>query len=163
MSIEFDNTMKGHAARTILEANHPLTLEEIFPNNGNICGKKFNSSLMILFQMGQWMYVSVRLSRIKEILWNKYHRRTVPSSRGLESGMRATTDSDDLAGTAYLRQNRRIANGIKAAAETREKIDIDEMHNENLKSMVQRTDPIIKKFMMADLMKKLELPAPSDD
>ena len=104
-----------------------------------------------------------RLGRIKEVLWNKYHRRTEPASRGLEPGMRGTTDSDDLAGTAYLRQNRRIANGIKAAAETREKIDINEMHNADLKSMVQRTDPIIKKFMMADLMKKLELPSPSDD
>jgi len=99
-----------------------------------------------------------RMDSIKKILWNEFHRRTVTSPRDQEPGMRATTDSDDLAGTDYLRRTRRVASGAKAAAETREKIDLDEMRNKDLKAMVERTDPIMKQLGKADLLKRLELP-----
>jgi hypothetical protein len=99
-----------------------------------------------------------RMDSVKKILWTEYHRRTVAAPRDQEPGVRATTDSDDLAGTDYLRRTRRIASGVKAAAETREKIDVAEMHNKDLKAMVERTDPIMKQLNKADLLKRLELP-----
>ena len=101
---------------------------------------------------------SKRMDSIKKILWSEYHRRTVSAPRDQEPGVRATTDSDDLAGTDYLRRTRRIANGVKAAQETREKIDTNEMHNKDLKALVERTDPIMKQLGKADLLKRLELP-----
>lgn len=99
-----------------------------------------------------------RMDSIKKILWSEYHRRTVSSPRDQEPGVRATTDSDDLAGTDYLRRTRRIANGVKSAQETREKIDTSEMRNKDLKALVERTDPIMKQLGKADLLKRLELP-----
>ena len=104
-----------------------------------------------------------RMTAIKDILWKEYHRRTLAAPRDQEPGMRATTDSDDLAGTDYLRRTRRIASGVKAAAETREKIDTEQMRNVDLKNMVERTDPIMKQLVKADLMKRLELPPKRDD
>ena len=104
-----------------------------------------------------------RISSIKQILWTEYHRRTVASPRDQDPGMRATTDSDDLAGTDYLRRTRRVASGARAAAETREKIDTASMHDKSLKAMVERTDPIMKQLVKADLMKRLELPPRRDE
>ncbi|MGH9919814.1 MAG: hypothetical protein ACRD6W_13240 [Nitrososphaerales archaeon] len=104
-----------------------------------------------------------RMDTIKKILWNEYHRRALPAPRDQEPGVRATTDSDDLAGTDYLRRTRRIAAGVKAAAETREHIDTSAMRNKDLRALVQRTDPIMKELVKADLMKRLELPPHRDD
>jgi hypothetical protein len=104
-----------------------------------------------------------RMNSIKDILWKEFHRRTLTAPREQEPGMRATTDSDDLAGTDYLRRTRRIASGVKAASETREKIDTSAMRNVDLKAMVERTDPIMKTLVKADLMKRLELPPRRDD
>lgn len=104
-----------------------------------------------------------RMDSIKKILWNEYHRRAWPAPRDQEPGVRGTTDSDDLAGTDYLRRTRRVASGAKAAAETREKIDTSSMRNKDLKAMVERTDPIMKQLGKADLLKRLELPPRRDD
>jgi hypothetical protein len=104
-----------------------------------------------------------KMDAIKRILWNDYNRRTVPAPRDQEPGVRATTDDDDLTQNAYLRQTKRVASAAKAAQETRDKIDVDNMHNPDLKALVQRTDPVLKALGKADLMKRLELPAHEEE
>ena len=104
-----------------------------------------------------------RMTRISQILWEKYHRRTVSAPRDLEPGVRGTTDSDDLAATDYLRRTKRVANGIKAVEETRSKIDTKLMLNKDMKALVERTDPIMKQLSRANLFEKLKLPPPKPD
>jgi hypothetical protein len=99
-----------------------------------------------------------RMSAIKHRLWMDYGRRTLPAPRDQVPGCRATTDSDDLAGTVYITQTKRVAGGIKAMDETREKINVHEMRSQDLKSLVVRTDPVLKQLVRANLMEKLALP-----
>lgn len=106
-----------------------------------------------------------KMDKTRQILWKTYGRRTVPSPKidGQEPGTRATVDSDDLAATDYLRRTRRIASGVKSAAETRAKIDLTEMRNKDLKAMVKRMDPVMEQLGKANIMAKLELPKHEDE
>lgn len=104
-----------------------------------------------------------KMSQIKRVLWDLYNRRTVPSGRDEEPGVRATVDSDDLAGTDYYRNKRRVANGIKRMADTRKKMDVDSIRDPGLKAMVESMDPFIKQLTKPELLKQLELPPSSMD
>ena len=44
--MEHQAALLSNAARKILEADHPLSLEEIFPDNGRAYGKKFSRTLL---------------------------------------------------------------------------------------------------------------------
>ena len=96
-----------------------------------------------------------KLGAIKRILWNEFGRRTCPAPHDQELGLRASTDDDDIAGTDYLRNKRRIYNGIQRLRDTRSKIDPARMRDPNLKSMVQNMDPILKKLTDDKLMNSL--------
>ena len=109
-----------------------------------------------------------KLDAIKRILWNEYDRRviTVPralTKQGHKPGIRATTGADDLTKNAFIPQTRRIASATRTAQDTRDKIDVKAMHNQDMRALVERTDPVLKQLVRADLMKRLELPAHSDD
>lgn len=105
-----------------------------------------------------------KMDQIKRVLWDVYNRRTVASPRpkqgtaGQESGVRATVDDEDMAGTDFLRNKRRVANGIKRLADTRQKMDPSKIRDAGLKAMVTNMDPVIKKLMEPDLLRRLELP-----
>lgn len=104
------------------------------------------------------------MRRVKDILWKEYERRVVPeTAKNSTAGVRATVDSDDLAATDYLRRVKRIANGTVAAQETRAKIDVAEMNNPQMKALVQRMDPVMKRLGKDNMLKMLELPPPSSD
>lgn len=104
-----------------------------------------------------------KMGQIKRVLWETYSRRTVATPKGSEPGVRATVDSDDLAGTDFLRRRQRLANGVVGLQETRAKIDTGTMKDAALKAVVQNTDPVIKQLMQPDMMRRLALPPKRDD
>ncbi len=109
-----------------------------------------------------------KMDSIKKILWNEYHRRTISVPRALikqnhRPGVRATTNADDLTKNAFIPQTRRIASATRTAQDTRDKIDVTEMRSQDMRALVERTDPVLKQLARADLMKRLELPVHSDD
>lgn len=111
------------------------------------------------------MVASIRkkIGAIKRSLWDRYGRRSVPAPRGQELGIRATVDDDDIAGTDFLANKRRVHNGIRRLQDTRSKIDPARMRDHGLKSMVQNMDPVLKKLTSGDLMNRLkELPPRRD-
>lgn len=100
-----------------------------------------------------------KIGAIKRSLWERYGRRTVPAPRGQELGIRATTDDDDIAGTDFLSNKRRIYNGIKRLEDTRSKMDPSRMRDHGLKAMVIGMDSVMRKLTQPDLMSRLkELP-----
>lgn len=104
-----------------------------------------------------------KMGQIKKVLWDIYSRRTVASTRNEDPGVRATVDSDDVAGTDFYRNKRRVASGIKRMADTRSKMDVDSIRDAGLKKMVENMDPIIKRLTNKDLLKQLELPPAQPD
>jgi hypothetical protein len=110
-------------------------------------------------------FIRKKIGSIKRVLWDVYGRKTDPAPRSDEiPGVRATTDTDDIAGTDFLRTKKRVHNGILHLQDTRSKMDIKSMRDKGLKSMVTSMDPVIKQLTDGDLMAKLkELPARTDD
>lgn len=108
-----------------------------------------------------------KIGAIKRSLWDRYNRRTVaaPRNQDQEMGIRATVDDDDVAGTDFLQNKRRIHNGIRRLEDTRSKIDPSRMRDHGLKAMVTSMDTVMKKLTQSDLMTRLkELPSrPVDD
>jgi len=105
-----------------------------------------------------------KIGAIKRSLWDRYGRRSVAAPRGQELGIRATVDDDDVAGTDFLQNKRRIHNGIRRLEDTRSKIDPGRMRDQGLKAMVTGMDAVMKKLTQPDLMTRLkELPARKDE
>jgi len=104
-----------------------------------------------------------KMDQIKRILWETYKRRTVPSPRDQEAGVRATSDHEDLAGTDLLRNSRRLANSAKRLAETHAAIDPTQIRDQGLRILVQGMSPVVAQLKNPDLLRKLELPPKKEE
>ncbi|OPZ39519.1 MAG: hypothetical protein BWY99_01370 [Synergistetes bacterium ADurb.BinA166] len=105
-----------------------------------------------------------KIGSIKKVLWDRYNRRAVSAPRTEELGLRATVDDDDMAATDWLRNKRRVHNGIRRLEDTRNKMDVESMRDAGLRESVLGMDPVMKKLTQGNLMDRLkQLPARASD
>jgi len=101
-----------------------------------------------------------KMSQVRRHLVEKYQRDLV-AVRGF--GVRATTGSEDVAGTTFQVRTKRVTVAIEKLQETRQLIDPAEIKNRELKAMVQRVSEVQKMLNSSEVLKKLELPPKSEE
>lgn len=100
-----------------------------------------------------------RMGQVRKHLMTDYQRDLVPV-RGF--GVRATTGSEDVAGTTFQTRTKRVTIAIEKLEETRQLINPAEIKNRDLKAMVQRVSDVQRLLNSAEVLKKLELPPKSE-
>ena len=90
--------------------------------------------------------------RAKPILMDTYRRGLVPHPG---FGVRATTDSEDIARNQYQQDARRITSAIRSADRTRSLIRPNEIRDRDLKARVNNINSAVRVLVSPDVIDKL--------
>ena len=100
------------------------------------------------------------MSRVKQILLERYRRATVPHPG---QGVRATTNSEDVARTDVERKSRRAKSAAESLAKSVDLVDPSAIKDREVRARFASISQASKALNSPQILKRLELPPKKKD